>query len=272
MIAGCEQGRRDDWRSFIAAYTPVAFGLLDVYFGRALPGAEREALWKEILSSLAVRHAEVLRGFEHQAEREFLSDFRIYFLQRARLRLEPPAGETVPASLAPESVRVLLEGLPLLHQEIVFFKLTGYSDATIESLLRISPVVAKQGVERLRADCGAALQRERDEGIWPGAWLDVLQYAWSGKTEACAPLRQFIRIHDGQTSWADKEPVEQHVARCLHCLERWTALREIEHLRNRASPSARTDDEALLSGLPLSDGDNKPGKARYRSFMRRMFG
>jgi hypothetical protein len=93
----------------------------------------------------------------------------------------------------------------------------------------------------------------------------LLREARSSKKENCICLHQFLRIQDGQTSWYDKEPVEKHVSGCMHCLEAWTALREVSHWRKAAPPLAVAQIDEFLSVLPLAAERKKP-------FLKRVFG
>ena len=60
-----------------------------------------------------------------------------------------------------------------------------------------------------------------------------------------------MRIHDGQVSWYDKEPVEKHVSACLHCLEAWTGLREVSYWRLAAERLSASEINALLEIIPV---------------------
>lgn len=146
-------------------------------------------------------------------------------------------------------------------------KLAGYSDATLEKLLRVSPAVAQKALERMPEEYSAVLQREQDRSLWPAAWSGVLRQAQAAKTDNCPPLHRFVSILDGQTTWHDKESAERHIAGCLHCLERWTALREVVHWRLEAKPVPAAELEALLSCLPI-----EVRSASRRSFFERVFG
>ncbi len=268
IIAGCENGQAEAWRWFIIQYTPVAFRVIDVYLdpggGR---GVRREVFWRDVLGALAADDCQRLRGFEHQAEREFLIDLRRFLLEQGCAALDPAWDDSRAEPPTSERLKALLAGVPLLQQEIVFFKLAGYSDATIEKLLRISPGVARQGIERLQADYSIALSRQIDRSIWPSGWMKVLRQAWASRSEGCAPVRQFIRIQDGQTTWYEKEPTEHHIVQCLSCLEAWTALREVGLFRREASGLPAPEVEALLSGLKI------PAPApRRKPWFRRAFG
>ena len=151
-----------------------------------------------------------------------------------------------------EKLGKIVAELPLLHQEMLFFKLAGYTDATLELVLRVAPRVAQASFERLPPDFAAARALSSDRCPWPAEWLATLHAARAAKTDKCPELHQFLRIQDGQVSWYDKEPVEKHVAHCLHCLEAWTALREVGYWRRHAPAVAPAHVEDFLQLLPLA--------------------
>lgn len=263
ILRGCEEGDRESWRLFLRDYTSVVSRLVAVY----LPSLAKPQnhFWQETLGSLAAKGFERLRTFDHQAEREFLLDFRGFLLERGG-ELVDPSQDANGGAIAVETVEGLLKGLPLAHQQILFLKLAGYSDATIEKIYTITPAIAQEGLERLQADYTVLLGRKEDTCLWPGAWTALLRQVRAAKTEACVPPRQHVRILDGQISWYDKEPMEQHTSACLHCLECWTALREVVYWRREASPISSAEIDALLSGLPLQ-AEGKPSKP----LLKRMF-
>jgi hypothetical protein len=266
MVAGCEAGQRDDWGAFLREYGPIAYAAFDLYLGPSYEGG-RDKFWKRALSLLTENGFERLRQLEHQSEREFLVGLRALLLESANAGLNAQPETSAPPEPTVESVKRLLQGLPLVDQQVVFLKLAGYSDASLERMLRITPTVAQKGLERLRADYGAALGRERDSGLWPTAWLAVLRQAWNERTENCTALRLMIRILDGQIGWHEKTPAEQHLSGCLHCLERFTALQEIVYWKRETKPLAAAEIQPLLEALPLA----APSKAAA-SFLKRAFG
>ena len=134
---------------------------------------------------------------------------------------------------------------------MLFFKLAGYTDATIELMGRVAPRVAAKAFERLSPDFDAALNAKSDRCLWPKEWLAILQQARGAKKETCPPLHQILRVHDGQVSWYDKEPVEKHTSGCLYCLDRWTALREVNYWRRAAPAVSQKQVEEWLRVLPV---------------------
>jgi hypothetical protein len=104
-----------------------------------------------------------------------------------------------------------------------------------------------------------------DRCLWPVQWLTLLKDGRAAKQESCPKVYQFLRIHDGQVSWYDKEPVEKHVSECLHCLEVWTALREVTYWRKAAIPVTSQQIESCLNSLPLKATPKK-------SLLQKIFG
>lgn len=265
ILPACEGGDPEAWRAFLESYTPLAFRYLEHYLPPA--AARRTEVWEEALRALTAEGYARLKTFDHQAEREFLVDLRDFLLERGAASLDP----AIDAQDAPrpklETMKVLFDGRPLVHQEVLFLKLAGYSDSTIEKMMRLTPSVAAQGMERLQGDYAILLRHARDACLWPAAWVAFLQEVKSQRTEDCPHPRVFVRIHDGQTTWYEKDPAEQHVAGCLHCLERWAALREAGHWRREVPRLASGEIEHFFRALPIA-----PPAPPKRSLLQKLFG
>ena len=265
ILRGCEDGIRESWRLFLTDYSPIVFHLAAVYLPN--PAGLGKQVWRDVLQALTSNDFERLRSLDHQAEREFLLDLRALFLDCGVTKLDPSRDFAQAQPPALDRVRELLKDLPLLHQQVMFTKLAGYSDATIEQIYTITPAVAAQSLERLKPQYAALLGREQDVCLWPAAWTQLVHDARASKTESCPPARQYVRMLDGQSSWYDKGPLEQHMSTCLHCLERWTALREITYWRREAKPRPQDEIHDLLSGLPT-----RTTSSAGRAVLKRIFG
>jgi hypothetical protein len=245
-----EQGKAEAWRALLDFYGPVFFRLLEVH--AAIPSREAPPVVKKILAELAANGFERLRATSRQSEREFLGDLRALLLEVALDFTASKNSQMVAeAAFAPEKISKLLDDLPLLHKEMLFFKLEGYSENTIERLMRVSPRMAEKAFERLAGEYEAARQTERDRCPWPAAWLAFLKQARALKSEKCTPAHEIVRIHDGQVSWYDKEPVEKHVSACLNCMNVWTGLREVGVWRFEAEPLSASQIGELLEAVPV---------------------
>lgn len=239
IVEGCAEGRRDAWLAFVTEYTPVCLRLIEVHL-RPEGAAQAPQVWRSALAELAGQGSERLQSLDRQSEKEFLLGLRRLLLTEAA----GPDESQNPEASAPalETVNDALRGLPLAQQEIVFLKLAGYDAATIEKLLRVTPTVIERALDA-RRHLGTP---ERAE------WLRLLRHIWASKTESCAAPRQLIRIQDGQATWYDRDPVEQHMAGCLHCLELWTALAEVRYWRREARPLAAKEATTMLDSLGIA--------------------
>ena len=259
-----EQGDAGAWAASLDFYAPALLHLLEIQ--GATDSREAAAVLKRTLAELTAGGFARFRTTPRQSEREFLGDIRALLLEAAADSAAAPDSATfTQGGFAGETITKLLEGLPLLHKEMLFFKLAGYTDATLERLLRVSPRVAEKTFERLKENHGAAVSGERDRCPWPREWLAFVKQVRAVKTDQCVPAHQSVRIHDGQVSWYDKEPVERHVSSCLHCLEAWTGLREVAYWRHAARKLSTSEIEQLMEGLPVEER-----RVKKESFFQRL--
>jgi hypothetical protein len=264
ILPGCGEGDPDAWRAFLANYTPMALTLYRVYTPAA--GETRLSHWKEAIEALSADSFAGIKKFTRMAEREFLIDLRAYLLDRVEPSIDPSQDAAEPPAPTSESLTALLTGLPVLHQEIAFLSFAGYTLESVESILRVTPKVAEEGLERLRASHAVLLERKTDACLWPAAWIAIGKAARASETKDCTPLRQLVRILDGQASWYDKSPAETHRTQCLHCLELWTSLREVTWWQRHCQPWPSDKVELLLYAIPVK------AKAGKSSFFARMLG
>ena len=264
ILPGCEAGNIEAWKAFLADYTPMALHCLGVY--SPWTSEERWDCWRAALRSLSANECGKLKEFSHQSEREFLVELRAFLQDSAAPRLEHAHDAAEPPAPTLQTLDELLVGLPLVHQEVVFLTLAGYSQATLEKILRITPAVAGDGLTRLRAGYARVVERNEDRCLWPSVWIGICQAARAGQTKDCTPLRQLIRILDGQASWYEKTPADEHRAKCRHCLERWTSLLEVSMRPWTRLRTTSDNIEGLLVDIPVKTGQGN------RSLVNRLFG
>jgi hypothetical protein len=238
------------------------------FFGIYSPweGDARLDCWRDVLRALSADTYAALRGFSHQSEREFLVGLRAFLLDWTLPRIESPQDAVDPPAPTVQTLGALLTGLPVLHQEIAFLTLAGYSQRSLEQILRITPAVAGEGLGRLRTNYARVLERSEDQCLWPSAWIGICGAARADEKKDCTPLRKLIRILDGQASWYDKTPAEEHRTKCLHCLELWTSLLEVVAWDRARQPWPAEKIEPLLAAVPVMEEKPK------RSLFARMLG
>jgi hypothetical protein len=248
ILPGCEEGNPAAWRAFLADYTPMALQFIGVYSPWA-PEASLDC-WRDALHALSANECATLKSFSHQSEREFLVGLRAFLQDWTATRLESMQDCSAPPAPTAQTLGALLSGLPVLHQEIAFLTLAGYSQRTLEMILRISPTVADEGLGRLRSSYASVLEQSEDRCLWPSAWIGICGAARASGQKDCTSLRQLIRILDGQASWYDKTPAEEHRSKCLHCLELWTSLLEVVAWDRARQPWPAEKVESLIVDIP----------------------
>src|ERR1019366_9355710 len=135
ILPGCEEGNPEAWRAFLANYTPTALQFFAIYSPWE-PDA-RLGAWREALGALSANECAALKGLSHQSEREFLVGLRTFLQDWIAPKLDPALDAANPPAPTLPTLGELLAGLPLLHQEISFLALAGYSQPTLEKILRI---------------------------------------------------------------------------------------------------------------------------------------
>ncbi|HZP33248.1 MAG TPA: hypothetical protein VFB23_07775 [Candidatus Acidoferrales bacterium] len=258
-----EQGNGAAWRALLDFYGAALFRLLEIHAAMSTP--EAFLIVQQTMARLSGNKFEKLRATSRQSEREFLGDLRGLLLEAALGSAAFKETSTHGNPFTSEKITKVLDGLPLLHKEMLLFKLGGYTEQTIERIMRLSPRVAEKAFERLSGEYQPVRQLQQDRNPWPAAWLAFVTQVQVLKTEHCTPAHEMVRIHDGQVSWYEKEPVEKHVSECLRCLEAWTGLREVGYWRRAADPLSSSEIERLMGVIPV---EKTP--AKNRSFFARL--
>ena len=128
----CEQANPDAWRAFLDFYAPLCLQLLAIYLPDD-PPEERDASLRVVentLAALVENNCERFRATDRQSERDFLVGIRELLLETAASHDAAAAAmQQANRALTFEALAKLAEGLPLAHQEMLFFKLAGYTDA-----------------------------------------------------------------------------------------------------------------------------------------------
>jgi hypothetical protein len=81
--------------------------------------------------------------------------------------------------------------------------------------------------------------RFREEMLAAG-WRTLREAQREVEREDCVAVRTLVRIVEGQITWREKETADQHMSRCLACIDRWTNLQEMRMYYSR--PMAPADE------------------------------
>ncbi|MGH9433765.1 MAG: hypothetical protein ACRD3T_19725 [Terriglobia bacterium] len=249
IIEECREGNAEAWRALATQYTPVLTGVARAYSSD--PERVKNA-WREVLGGLADHEFAALKAVDAHSDREFFAVLRSSLLdQMARGPEAVSYPGRLDATAALEVLSRLMKQFPLVHQNVAFLNLTGYSEPAIEQILRISPALAKNSVDRLNAEFDVEFRRRGEAVEGQAVWLRMINRMRANPTADCIPIRRLIRILDGQFGWYEKDPIEKHLAICLHCLEAWVGLQEITHWMRQGTPVTPEQVDELISALPL---------------------
>ena len=281
----CEQANADAWRAFLSLYSPLGLHLLGMYApDRAAAARFGRKVWEETLRRLAENNFERFRGTARQSEREFLARRasaaardargsgrggrrkRRHCGHARRRRCAGRVGRAQPGSIRKGSRR-FSKGCRCCIRRCFSSSWPVTATAPSRRCCAWRRAWPKNRSQRLSPDFAAALSAQKDRCLWPSEWLAILRQARAAKKETCPELHQILRVHDGQVSWYDKEPVEKHVSGCLYCLERWTALREVGYWRRMAPAVSPEQIEEWLRVLPVRAEEKKK-----KSLLRRVLG
>ena len=234
MLEGCREGNRGACRQLVQSYLSLAEFWIDHYFRVLRP--HRDQILVELLKSSIVEPDGLLKTFQGTWEREFLREWRLYTLRLCRGRAVYVDGPTSPP-LTRDQLAELLKGFPLLHQQLVWFRMCQIPLKEVVQILSMRPEAAEpvlvKALERGAEMTLPLSSEERILSIPPNLLVEID----NEKTEDCVPVRLFNKIIDGQALWAEKEKAEGHAADCLYCLSTLTALKETK-FKLRTLPAA----------------------------------
>lgn len=220
MIQDCRADKPEGWSYFITNYVPVIRKLL-AHYGSA-GDLER------ILVALRRADSSLFSSMEPAPERWFVTELRQKVL--AELPSPPPDIE-----LDLETVASAFEPLTLSEKQVAWLEAMGYDAAAIGAMMRMAP----KTVEKIETKAADLLRGKSD--TWRRSILRenarlLGQAAAASGTKDCLPLRVFLDILDGRTTWRGRETMEQHVTQCWHCIDQYSRLVEVLELIRGIQP------------------------------------
>jgi len=228
MVRDCRADLPQGWRYFASNYVPPIQKILSQY-----PNGSKIAI-DQVLLSLRRPDSKLFQSIDPSPERWFLAQLRQAVL--GQLNVSPPE---IPLDL--ETVSEALAPLTLVEKQAAWFETMGYDAATTGEMMRISP----QTVEKVRARASELIRGKVD------AWRRTLlaengialgREAAAAGANDCLPLKVFLDILDGRTTWRNREVTEEQANRCWHCLDHFARTIEVIWLTRSCRPLS--DSEA----------------------------
>jgi len=236
MIRDCRADKPEGWSYLISEYLPAIRKLLAHY----APAASVE----KVLVALRKPESSLFQSIEPAPERWFVAELRQKTL--AELAFPPPE-----MTVDLDSVASALEPLTVLEKQVAWLDAMRYSAAETGVMLRMAPATA----EKIRGRAAELIRGKVD------AWrpsllfdngLELGRAATAAAGKECLPVRAFVDVIDGRTTWQERESMERHVTGCWHCVDHFCRMVEVVHLMRGLQPLSPAEAEPyrMLLGLP----------------------
>jgi len=205
MVRDCREDRAEGWRYLAVNYVPVIRNLLAHY---ALPPAPSV---ESILATLKRPESSLFQSMEPSPERWFLSELR----QKVLAELQFPAPEY---DLDLEAAAAALAPLTVTEKQAAWTEGMGYTPEEAGAMLRMAPAT----VAKIRDRAAELLRGHVDS--WRRSLLrengpQLGRAAAEARTGECLPVKTFLDVLDGRTSWSGRDQMERHVTGCFHCVD-----------------------------------------------------
>lgn len=226
MVRDCRADLPQGWRYFVANYVPVIRRILS-HYGR--PEESSEAAVERVVLSLRKPESGLFQSQEPSPERSFVAGLR----QTILAGLPAPDPE-IALDLA--TVTEALEPLTMTEKHAAWFETMHYDAASAGELMRVAPTT----VQKIRDRAGDLLRGKLDQ--WNrtlladnGLTLGREAAAAAGGKD-CLPVKAFLDILDGRTTWGERDMMERHVNSCWHCIDHNARMQEVIGLLRACKP------------------------------------
>lgn len=266
MIQGCRRGDRLPYAQLVQSYLPLLDFWVDRYFPSLSP--RHDVVITEILKNSLIDSGGLLRSFRGTREREFLHEWRLCTL-RLCCREVASIDAGAETLMTRGTLTELFQGLPLLHQELVWLHMCGAPSDELTQIMsmRAEPVQAilEKAMEHCRQINLISPLGSRIPLIPPVVLVEI----GLERGENCVSVKAWSDIIDGQIVWTEKEGAESHAAGCLHCLSSITGLREMVFKQPKLPMADPPRAEALLLSLMGAPAQEKSLKGAFGRFFKK---
>ena len=229
MIRDCREGRSAGWTYFVANFVPVMRNLLRHYFPERAADVQ---LVDRVLLRFHRGESALFQSIEPVPERNFVAGLRQHLLQAVE---QDRASATPDIALDLETLAAALEPLTMVEKQAVWMETMRYDPAASGRILHIHPKTVEKNRER-----AAELVRGKVDS-WRRSLLadngpELGRAAASSATADCLTVGTFFDATDGRITWQNRDAMEAHVAKCLHCVDHFCRLLEVIDLLRVPQP------------------------------------
>jgi hypothetical protein len=246
MVARCLERDQTAWRQFIGDHVPFAAAILDRYFPAL--ASRREELCDALLARTAADECRFFRDYSGQSDREFLLHLRDLAIEIGSAR--QPAAPAPDVPLDWETFDKAFAGFTALERQGVWLFVLAPQAGDRDKILRLAPEAAAAHLSKAQEALRAACDRWSADMLAQNAPL-LAREARAHRTNDCAEPKKFLHLLDGQTTWRDREILEQHLAACWHCVDVLSRFRESIFLARSIQPLPQSQIEAYWKRMNI---------------------
>jgi len=241
MARDCRANLPEGWAHFITEYVPLIRRLLAQYG----PRGEDSELLNRVLLALRKPQSSMFQSLDPAPERWFAAELR----QKVLAELTYPVPET---DLDLETLAASLAPLTVVEKQAAWFQTMRYTAAQTGPMVKMEP----KTVEKIRQRAGELIRGKVDR--WSSTMLAANgpalgRAAAAAKGKECLPVKAFLDLIDGRTTWRGREELERHVSQCWHCVDHFCRLVEVVEMLRGLEPLSDTEAEPFrkLLGIPV---------------------
>jgi hypothetical protein len=219
MIRDCRADSPAGWSYFLMQYVP-AIRRMVAHYGQGDVD--------KILLSLRDPKSSLFQSMEPAPERWFIAELR----QKVLATLPVPPAE-IEIDLA--TVAEALAPLTLTEKEAAWLEAMRYTPEQSAAMLRVSAAT----VEKIRARAADLIRGKVDtwrRTLLVENGLALGRAAAAVTTDDCLPVKAFLDILDGRTTWLGREQMERHVTACWHCIDHFCRMLEVVDVMRGIQP------------------------------------
>lgn len=237
MIRDCRGNNPEGWRYLVTHYVPVIRYLLAQYYDARSADTK---LIERVLRKLRDAGSPLFAAPGPGTEREFVAALRQKVLETVELD-KASAKADLPLDL--ETMTTALEPLTATEKQMLWFQSMAYTPESTAKLMNLEPSTIQKVRERSDELLRGNMDRWK-QGLIAANGLALGLDAAAASTKDCLPAKAYLDTIDGRITWSRKQDYEFHVARCWHCVDHFSRIREA--------------DFALRVSKPLKDEESVP--------------
>lgn len=247
MIRDCRDNRAEGWRYLATHYTPVIRYFLTHYYGSA-------SAVGHVLAKLKDPHAPLYAAPGAGTEREFVAA-----LKKAVVAIveadKPSPSASLPLDL--DTLAAALGPLTATEKQMVWLESMAYPPDLAAKMLNLEPST----IEKARARANELLRANMDQwklGLMRENGLALASLASAAAGQDCLPVKAYLDTIDGRITWDRKQDCELHVARCWHCVDAFSRIREADYALRVTKPLTEEEAAPLFGALSVAAEQKKP--------------